>query len=93
VPLPKHLDLAKGLSDPSTLPIPPAKRELLAPKIASAGHDALVHALSTAMVVGSCVTLVCAVAVWLLLRPGRGAEEAVPATERPRHELAGVAGH
>jgi hypothetical protein len=40
-----------------------------------AAHDALVHALASAMLVGACVTLVSAIGVLLLLRPGRSAAE------------------
>ena len=91
VSLPKHLDLAKGLSEPSVLHIPPGARAVLAPKIATAAHDALVHAVSSAMLVGACVTLASAVGVWLLLlRPGRSAEQEVRAGEKPRRELAAI---
>jgi MFS family permease len=78
LPIPKHVDLVRSLGDPSTLPVPPRERALLSDRLTSAAHDALVHALASAMLVGACVTLACTIGVWLLLRTVR---ERAPGTQ------------
>jgi len=83
LPVPNHVDLVKGLGNPHTLPVPPQARAVLAPRVTSAAHDALVHALANAMLVGAGVTLAGAVGVWLLLRPVRSMREYDPLAEVP----------
>ncbi|MFL5911983.1 MAG: MFS transporter [Gaiellaceae bacterium] len=88
LPVPGHVDLVKSIGNPQSLPVPPQARALLAPKLTGAAHDALVHALASAMLVGAGVTLVSAVGVWLLLRPLRSARQRVPVAEAPAPRFA-----
>jgi EmrB/QacA subfamily drug resistance transporter len=88
LPLPKHVDLVKGLGDPSTLPVPPQARAALGERITTAAHDALIHALANAMLVGAGISLAFAICVWLLLRPGRSATEGARAAEPARPQFA-----
>ncbi len=75
VKLPPHLDLVKGLGGSiAKLPIPPQFRALALAREPVVAHDALVHALSSAMRVGAGVTLVGVVAASLLLLGERRAD-------------------